>query len=170
MSEVPLYLLDNEEGPADHGDSRDRSVSLPLFLSLSLSFSLSLSLSRSLSLSLRECVCVRLSLSLSLRVCLCVCDSLSLSLSLRVCVYMCVCVCNEEARYLLDNKEGPADHGDNRDQGPHFFFFFVTLVTGPRKSLSLKLSDSRVYEPQLRARLGTTAHFCEVVVLKVPPR
>jgi len=32
--------------------------------------------------------------------------------------------------------------------------------------LSLKLSDTRVYEPQIRARLGTTAHFCEVVVLE----
>ena len=49
------------------------------------------------------------------------------------------------------------------DVGPVFFFF--TLVTGPRRSLSLKLSDTRVYEPQIRARLGTTAHFCEVVVL-----
>ena len=26
-------------------------------------------------------------------------------------------------------------------------FFFFTLVTGPRRSLSLKLSDTRVYEP-----------------------
>ena len=42
-----------------------------------------------------------------------------------------------------------------------------TLVTGPRRSLSLKLSDTRVYAPQIRARLGTTAHFCEVVVLKL---
>jgi len=41
------------------------------------------------------------------------------------------------------------------------FFFFFTLVTGPRRSLSLKLSDTRVYEPQIRARLGTTAHFCK---------
>ena len=43
--------------------------------------------------------------------------------------------------------------------------------TGPRRSLSLKLSDARVYEPQMRARLGTAAHFCEVVVLKLrtPP-
>ena len=40
---------------------------------------------------------------------------------------------------------------------------FFTLVTGPRRSLSLKLSDTRVYEPQIRACLGTTAHFCEVV-------
>ena len=37
-----------------------------------------------------------------------------------------------------------------------FFFFFFTLVTGPRRSLSLKLSDTRVYEPQIRARLETT--------------
>ena len=41
-------------------------------------------------------------------------------------------------------------------------FFFFTLVTGPRRSLSLQLSDTRVYEPQIRARLGTTAHFCLV--------
>jgi len=31
----------------------------------------------------------------------------------------------------------------------HPFFFFVTLVTVPRWSLSLKLSDTRVYEPQM---------------------
>ena len=37
-----------------------------------------------------------------------------------------------------------------------FFFFFLSLVTGPRRSLSLKLSDTRVYEPQIPARLGTT--------------
>ena len=29
-------------------------------------------------------------------------------------------------------------------------------MTGPRRSLSLKLSDIRVYEPQIRARIGTT--------------
>jgi len=38
-----------------------------------------------------------------------------------------------------------------------YFFFFFTLVTGSRRSLNLKLSDTRVYEPQIRARLGTTA-------------
>jgi hypothetical protein len=36
-----------------------------------------------------------------------------------------------------------------------FLLFFFTLVTVPRGSLSLKLSDTRVYEPQIRARLGT---------------
>ena len=39
--------------------------------------------------------------------------------------------------------------------------FFFTLVTGPSRSSSLKLSDARVYEPEIRARLGTTAHFCK---------
>jgi len=43
-----------------------------------------------------------------------------------------------------------------------FFFLSFTLVTGPRRSLMLKLSDTRVYEPQIRALLGTTAHFCRV--------
>ena len=42
-------------------------------------------------------------------------------------------------------------HADNMN-----LFFFFTLVTGPRRSLSLELSDTRVYEPQIRARLGTT--------------
>ena len=41
---------------------------------------------------------------------------------------------------------------------PHVLFFF-TLVTGPRRSLSLELSDTRVYEPQTRAHLVTTALF-----------
>ena len=34
--------------------------------------------------------------------------------------------------------------------------FFFTRVTGPRRPLSLKLRDTRVYEPQIRARLGTS--------------
>ena len=39
---------------------------------------------------------------------------------------------------------------------PFLLLFFFTLVTGPRRSLRLKLSDTRDYEPQIRARLGTT--------------
>ena len=39
-------------------------------------------------------------------------------------------------------------------RGRHLLLFFFTLVTGPRRSLSLKLSDIKVYEPQIRARLG----------------
>ena len=43
-----------------------------------------------------------------------------------------------------------------------------TLVTGPRRSLSLKLGDARVYEPQIRARLGTTTHAPRAGVDGVP--
>jgi len=46
------------------------------------------------------------------------------------------------------------------------FFFFFTFVTGPRRTLSLKSSDARVYEPQIRARLGATAQFCNIIFLK----
>ena len=30
-----------------------------------------------------------------------------------------------------------------------FFFFFFTLVTGSKRSLSIELSDTRVYEPHV---------------------
>ena len=56
-----------------------------------------------------------------------------------------------------------------RRRGWTCFFFFFTLVTGPRRSVSLKLSDTRVYEPQIRARLGTPAHDCAVVVVELQP-
>ena len=45
------------------------------------------------------------------------------------------------------------------------FLLFFTLVTGPSRSLGREMSDTRVYEPQIRARLRTTAHFCQAVVL-----
>ena len=32
--------------------------------------------------------------------------------------------------------------------------FFFTLATGPRRSLSLKLSDTKVYSPEILVRLG----------------
>ena len=35
----------------------------------------------------------------------------------------------------------------------------------PLSLSSLELSDTHVYEPQIRALLGTASHFCEVVVL-----
>ena len=41
-----------------------------------------------------------------------------------------------------------------------FFSFFFTLVTGPRRSLSLKLSGTRVYEPQNTYRRAV----CSVLV------
>ena len=30
---------------------------------------------------------------------------------------------------------------------------------------SLELSDTKVFEPEIRARRGTAAHFCEAIVL-----
>ena len=39
--------------------------------------------------------------------------------------------------------------------------FVATCRTNP------ELSDTRVYVPRIRAHLGTTAHFCQVVVLKL---
>ena len=41
--------------------------------------------------------------------------------------------------------------GPGREAATLPCFFFFTLVTGPRRQLSLKLSDARVYEPQERA-------------------
>ena len=37
-------------------------------------------------------------------------------------------------------------------------FLFSTLVTGPRRSFDLELNVTGVYEPQMRARIRTTAH------------
>jgi len=42
-----------------------------------------------------------------------------------------------------------ADAGERAAVRCFFFFFFFTLVTGPRWSLSLELSDTRVYDPQI---------------------
>ena len=41
---------------------------------------------------------------------------------------------------------------------PSLRFFFT--------SLGLELSDTKVYEPDIRALLGTASHYCEAVVLK----
>ena len=76
-------------------------------------------------------------------------------------------MCSEQAHHLaqVDDKlrkrllknRLSAERSRQRKQVRHaspFFFFFVTLVTGPRKSLGLKLSDTRVYEPQIRFDLA----------------
>ena len=39
----------------------------------------------------------------------------------------------------------------------------LTRITGPRRSVSLTLRDTRVYEPQLRARIGTTGVSTSVI-------
>ena len=36
----------------------------------------------------------------------------------------------------------------------------------PFITLDLELSDTKVYEPYIRALLGTTSHYCEAVVLE----
>jgi len=41
----------------------------------------------------------------------------------------------------------------NRCEHRSSLFFLLTLVTGSRRSLSLKLSDTRIYEPQMRTPL-----------------
>ena len=43
----------------------------------------------------------------------------------------------------------------------------VHKVSSPSLLSSLPLSDTHVYEPSIRSLLGTAAHFCEVVVLKL---
>jgi len=47
------------------------------------------------------------------------------------------------------------------DQG--VFFIFFTLATGPRSSLILKLIDTRVYEPPIRAKECTCFAPAQVV-------
>jgi len=95
-------------------------------------------LSRALS------VYVSLALTLSLRL------SVSLALTLSLCLYLSVSLPCTRPAVAAVPPAGPCF----RD----YFFFFFTLVTGRRRSLSLKLSDTRVYEPQIRARLGTSRH------------
>ena len=85
------------------------------------------------------------------------------------------------ARRLRNHTRSPrARLGIRRTAGydpPLNFFFFFTLVTGPRRSLSLKLSDIRVYEPQIRApsKPSTCAvccqkrNVCEFVFAGTPP-
>jgi len=55
----------------------------------------------------------------------------------------------EEKRVDLLFREhfGRAERMQNLN--PKLLFFFFTLVTGPRRSLGLKLNDTRVYAPQI---------------------
>ena len=69
-------------------------------------------------------------------------------------------ILNQEFREWLFTRVGCGE------DAAMLFWFLFTLVTGPRGSFSLKLSDTRVYEPPIRARLGTTAYFRKGVVLR----
>ena len=60
-------------------------------------------------------------------------------------------MCHIRSTVVPRNPRKPGRHNTvERDSVP----FFFTLVTSPRGSLSLELSDTRVYEPQTRARWG----------------
>ena len=45
----------------------------------------------------------------------------------------------------------------------------ATLLPSALLLSSLELSDTKEYEPEIRARLGTGSHFFEVAVLKSDP-
>jgi len=67
-----------------------------------------------------------------------------------------VSVGQAEAPKEAKKEEGGGFFGFGKKEAPKveapkvqsFFLFFFTLVTGPRRSSSLKLSDTGVYEPQ----------------------
>ena len=100
------------------------------FVALSLSLALSLALARSLSLALT------LALSRALA------RALSLALALSLC---------RATAAFARGEERPVAHPNTYPSQGRLLFFF-TLVTGPRRSLSLKLSDTRVHEPQIRVQ------------------
>ena len=53
--------------------------------------------------------------------------------------------------------------GGVRGEGHGRFDFFLPSLLLSR----LELSDTQVYEPEIRALPGTASHFCEVVVLNL---
>ena len=71
-----------------------------------------------------------------------------------------------------EGQRGVHERGVHESQGPHscpsagpaitgtilLFFFFITL--------GLEMSDTKVYEPELRALLGIASRYCEAVVLR----
>jgi len=63
--------------------------------------------------------------------------------------------------------------GKPRPRQPAPLLLFFTLVTGPRRSLSLKLSDTKVYEPQIRARCLDLHHarstLSDILAEALPP-
>ena len=60
-------------------------------------------------------------------------------------------IINAEPLHLRPRTPNPLLHIRN----PQTFFFFFTLVAGPRRSLS----ETRVYEPQIRARSPLAPKF-----------
>ena len=73
----------------------------------------------------------------------------------------------EEVEGAQGRHPGPGQRGRRDVQAPRRAgvratltpnFFFITL--------GLELSDTKVYEPEIRALLGTASHSCEAVVLE----
>ena len=60
-----------------------------------------------------------------------------------------------------------SQRGRDDDVPPGDTFAHLSSSSSAVLLSSLVLSDTKVYEPYTRARLGTAAHFCEVVVLKL---
>ena len=57
------------------------------------------------------------------------------------------------ATEVVWDQQGPRLASENHVPTHSPLLFFFTLVTGPRRFLTLKLSDIRVSEPQIRARI-----------------
>ena len=67
---------------------------------------------------------------------------------------MCINYCQWATKRAVELIENNARLPWASTQVPAFFFFFFTLVTGPRRSLRLKLSDTRVYAPAVGLAAG----------------
>ena len=62
-----------------------------------------------------------------------------------------------------EREAGPGGEPARHQKGtPLFFFIALSSLL-----LSLELSDAQVYEPYIRALLGTASHFCKEVVLQL---
>ena len=46
-------------------------------------------------------------------------------------------------------------------------FVFSLYYSGPSEPCTLQLGDTQVYEPEIRALLGTASHFCEASALEL---
>ena len=110
---------------------------------------------------LRSTCTLVLSLSLSLSLT----HTHTLSLSLAVAFSLSLSLTLSWRSSPLAGAQTSARQG--RSSGTSSVSFLFTLVAGFRRSLSLKLSETRVCEPQIRARLVSTVHFYEVVVLRL---
>ena len=69
--------------------------------------------------------------------------------------------CGPHTQHVNSRIAGPPDRGRSAVRVGGGLLFSSLLLP------SLKLSDTKVYEPEIRALLETASHFCEVVVLKL---